>query len=66
MAENIDRNYKPDNKWYADYTTAFNSATASGSDIAAAHQQARTAADAGRYLPGTPEFKKTLNDLRNG
>ena len=34
MAENIDRNFKPDNQWYADYTTAFNSATVSGADIA--------------------------------
>jgi outer membrane receptor protein involved in Fe transport len=63
MAENIDRSYKPDNQWYADYTKAFNSATASGSGIAGAHQQARAAADAGRYLPGTPEFNKTLDHL---
>ena len=63
MAENIDRNYKPDAQWYADYTTAFNSATASGSGVAGAHQQARTAADAGRYLPGTTEFNRTRDDL---
>jgi len=63
MAENIDRNYKPDNQWYADYTAAFNRATASGSAIAEAHQQSRVAADAGRYVPGTPEFNKTRDEL---
>ena len=64
MAENIDRSYKPDNKWYADYTTGFNTATASGADVAAAHQQARSAADAGRYEPGTAQFNQTLEKLR--
>ena len=41
MAENIDRSYKADNKWYSDYTTGFNTATQSGAAIADAHQQAR-------------------------
>ena len=63
MAENIDRNYKPDNQWYADYTSAFNSATVDGASIAGAHQQARAAADAGRYLPGSEEFKNVQNHL---
>ena len=63
MAENIDRNYKPDNKWYSDYTTAFNDATAAGVSVAAAHQQARANADDGRYIPGTQAFKNTLNEL---
>jgi outer membrane receptor protein involved in Fe transport len=63
VAENIDRNFKPDNQWYADYTSAFNNATASGVPVAGAHQQARTAADDGRYVPGTQAFKNTLNEL---
>jgi outer membrane receptor protein involved in Fe transport len=65
MAENIDRNYKPDNQWYGDYTTAFNSAVQSGSSVANAHAQARTTADAGRYQPGTGEYQYTLNKLQN-
>jgi len=64
MAENIDRNYKPDNLWYADYTTAFNNAYQSGSSVAQAHHLARTAADAGRYQPGTNDFTNTLNKLQ--
>lgn len=63
MAENIDRNYKPDSKWYADYTTAFNGATAEGQGIADAHRAARTAADAGRYQPGTSAFNRILDSL---
>ncbi len=65
MAENIDRAYKPDNIWYADYTSAFNTAAQSGIPVAQAHQQARTSADAGRYQPGTPAFNAILNNLRN-
>src|SRR5258708_1514960 len=64
MAENIDRSYRPDNVWYADYTTAFNNAYQSGSSVAQAHQLARTAADAGRYQPGTPGFTNTLEKLQ--
>ncbi|KAA2238497.1 TonB-dependent receptor plug domain-containing protein [Chitinophaga agrisoli] len=63
MAENIDRGYKPDNAWYADYTTAFNHATQTGAAVADAHRQARVFADQGRYQPGTPAFKQELDKL---
>ncbi|HEV3250897.1 MAG TPA: TonB-dependent receptor [Puia sp.] len=65
MAENIDRAYKPDNIWYADYTSAFNSAVQSGVPVPQAHQQARVSADAGRYQPGTAAFNAVLNNLKN-
>ena len=65
MAENIDRDYKPDNTWYADYTTAFNNATTGGATVANAHRQARAAADAGRYQPGTPAFNDALERLKD-
>lgn len=65
MAENIDRGYKSDNIWYKDYSTAFNVAIANSSSIATSHQLARTAADAGRYLPGTPYFSSELEKLQN-
>ena len=64
MAENIDRNYKPDNIWYNDYTAAFNNAYQSGSSVAQAHHLARSSADAGRYQPGSPGFTNTLNTLQ--
>ena len=65
MAENIDRSYKPDNQWYADYTSSFNTAVQAGAALAAAHGQARAAADAGRYQPGTAAFDNTLHTLQN-
>ena len=65
MAENIDRNFKPDNQWYADYTNAYNTAFQGGSSVATAHQQARAAADAGRYQPGTAAFKQKLDALQD-
>lgn len=61
--ENQDRNYKTDNVWYTDYTKAFNTATTGGANVAQALQQARNAADAGRYQPGTAAFTNKLNEL---
>jgi outer membrane receptor protein involved in Fe transport len=61
--ENIDRNFKDDNTWYADFTKGFNSATSSGATVPQALQQARQLADAGRYQPGTAAFKNTLDKL---
>jgi outer membrane receptor protein involved in Fe transport len=65
MAENIDRSYKTDTKWYNDYTTGFNSATQAGAAVAAAHQQARAFADAGRYEAGSAFFQQDLEKLRS-
>src|SRR5678816_3979164 len=64
MAENIDRSFKPDNKWFADYTTGFNTAFQSGAEVADAHGQARTFADAGRYEPGTAAYNQALEKLQ--
>lgn len=61
--ENIDRNYKDDNTWYADFTKGFNTATGAGASVPQALQQARQLADAGRYQPGTAAFKSTLDKL---
>jgi outer membrane receptor protein involved in Fe transport len=64
MAENIDAGFKNTNEWYADYTTAFNNATASNNSLAAAHHLARAAADNNRLLPGTDAFEKKLQQLQ--
>ncbi|GAA3930597.1 TonB-dependent receptor [Hymenobacter algoricola] len=64
-AENLDRSYKPDAVWNQDYTTAWNAATQAGQPVAQAHAAARTAADAGRLQPGTPEFGQRLRELQN-
>lgn len=63
-AENLDRSFKSDNNWYADYTTAFNNAMAvPGTSPAQALNQARATADLGRLQPGTTAFNNTLDAL---
>lgn len=62
-AENQDRNFKSDDLWYSDFTKSFNIATSAGSTVIQALQQARQAADAGRYQPGTPAFQNKLKEL---
>jgi iron complex outermembrane receptor protein len=64
MGENIDRSFKPDAQWNADYTTAWNAATTSGQPVASAHATARVAADAGRLQPGTDAFNQRLSTLQ--
>ena len=63
--ENIDRSYKPDSQWNADFSSAWNAATASGQGVAMALATARTAADAGRLQPGTEAFNQRLSQLQD-
>ena len=65
MAENLDRNYKPDAVWNQDYTKAWNTATQAGQPVTQAHATARTAADLGRYQPGASAFKNALKKLQD-
>jgi iron complex outermembrane receptor protein len=64
MAENIDRAFKPDNRWFGDFTTRFNAATASGVTVPDALREARAFADAGRPQPGTAAFNDLIATLR--
>jgi outer membrane receptor protein involved in Fe transport len=64
MAENMDVSFKDNNKWFQDYTNAFNSAMATNTDVAVAHHTARDAADNGRLQPGTDAFKNKLKQLQ--
>ena len=63
LAENMDRAYKSDNQWFADYTTAYKNAITKGSTIAEAHKIARTTSDQGRFEPGTEAYEKKKNEL---
>ncbi len=51
----MDKSFKDDNTWYADYKNAYNTIYNANNGVAAAeiHRQARVAADQGRYQPGT-------------
>jgi iron complex outermembrane receptor protein len=68
LAENMDRAYKSDDKWFADYSTAYKNAITNGSEIADAHRIARSQSDQGRFEPGTPAYEageKELIDINN-
>lgn len=64
MAENMDRSWKSDSRWFTDYANAFNSAT-NLADLANRHALAREAADRGRFMPGTASFQQQLERLQN-
>jgi iron complex outermembrane receptor protein len=64
MAENMDRSWKSDDKWFADYTTGFNNELAQGQPVAQALLKARSVADNGRPQPGTPLFNNTFEKLQ--
>lgn len=64
MAENIDRNFKSDAVWYADFTKAFNTASLSGISVPEALKQARNTADLGRFQPGTKSYNEVLAKLQ--
>ncbi len=65
LAENMDRAFKSDDQWFADYSTAFNSALTSQSSIAEAHKIARTTSDQGRFVPGTDGYNQKKEELVN-
>lgn len=68
MAENLDRSFKSDDAWFTDYQNQFLQSLNNGINIADAHREARTFADAGRYEAGTELFEaqqKKLGAINN-
>lgn len=68
MAENIDRSFKADNVWFADFSKEFNSQTQQGKTVTEALSLARIQADAGRPQPQTAVFDNLttrLSDINN-
>lgn len=63
VAENMDRYYKPDDSWFADYTNNYKSDVDSGLPVAEAHHQARQLADERRLQPRTEEFNRLVKEL---
>ena len=67
-AININRLWKSDADWFAQYGGAFGAATLGlvpgvGNTPAEAHAYARTVADTGRLIPGTQAFKDAFNQV---
>lgn len=65
LAENMDRAFKTDAKWFADYTTAYNTAQSNGLSVTNSHKFARTSADEGRFQPGTDSYNQNKEALVN-
>lgn len=64
LGENIDMAFKKSPQWWNDYTDAFNKAyDANGGNVQASHDAARSTADNGRFLPGTPAFDSVRNKI---
>ena len=65
MAENIDRSFKTDKQWGADFSNRFNQDISNGFSVANAMADARIAADNGRPQPGTEQFSNLISQLRS-
>ncbi len=65
MAENTDKAFKSDDKWFNDYKSRFNSAVVSGSTTVDALEAALSFADSGRFQPGTAKYDSVFNRLKN-
>ncbi len=61
----VNRSWKSDQNWFAQYTGNYSGARLAGLPDAAAHALARTAAETGRILPGTPQFKDAFQKAIN-
>ena len=66
---NINRAWKSDEDWFGDYIATYAGIELAGNPSGLTdqqkHDQARAAADTGRYLPGTPEFDAAFNKSIN-
>jgi outer membrane cobalamin receptor len=66
---NINRLWKSDGQWVSDYITKYAGAYSGAvpglapGNIPASHAFARSQADIGRYLPGTPQFQNAFNTV---
>ncbi len=58
----VNRAWKSDATWFGTYSAAYSQARISGAPDAQAHAAARSAADNGRLLPGTPGFQTAFNN----
>jgi len=72
LADNLEKSFKADKVWTADYTNKLNALlptlqagqTYSDQILLAAHQAARAAADAGRFTPGTAAFNEQVAKIK--
>ena len=64
MAENIDKSFKTDNQWFADFAGQFLASTSADRSVADALRDARARADRGRPQPHTAAYEAEIARLR--
>jgi len=62
-AINVNRRWKPDLNWFAEYVGGIVNGQLAGMTIDQAHVLGRQIADTGRWLPGSPEFNANLAEV---
>ena len=62
-AINVNRRWKPDLNWFAEYVGGIVNGQLSGMTIDQAHVLGRQLADTGRWLPGSAEFNANLAEV---
>ena len=62
-AINVNRRWKPDLNWFAEYVGGIVNGQLAGMTIDQAHVLARQLADTGRWEPGSPEFESNLAEV---
>ena len=62
-AINVNRRWKPDLNWFAEYVGGIVNGQLAGLNIDQAHALARQTADTGRWLPGSEEFNSNLAEV---
>ena len=60
---NINRRWKSDQQWFGEYQQTYIGMLAQGKSPQEAEKAARAKADQGRFMPGTPEFKKAFDEV---
>jgi iron complex outermembrane recepter protein len=65
LAYNINRAWKSDQQWFDEYEAAYRGAFAGEGFVGGSHSVARSYADRGRLLPGTPAFEAEKERLAN-
>lgn len=61
----VNNAWKPNGNWFAQYSATYSGARMAGAPDAQAHIAARTAAETGRFEPGTPQFQQAFDKAIN-
>jgi outer membrane receptor protein involved in Fe transport len=61
----INRAWRSDANWFGLYTATYSALKAQGVPDIEAHTMSRSAADAGRFLPGTDQFNTAFQNAKN-